>query len=101
MKGTHSFRRNAITKVVNNTGGIHSTKKMSGCSSFRATDGIRTRGLHLGKVALYQLSYYRIYLFSSAVSRCSHPMNSKTKMHRFVRADSMISDILHFVKFML
>lgn len=30
----------------------------------RAIDGIRTRGLHLGKVALYQLSYYRI---SSAV----------------------------------
>ena len=26
----------------------------------RAIDGIRTRGLHLGKVALYQLSYYRI-----------------------------------------
>ena len=26
----------------------------------RATDGIRTRGLHLGKVALYQLSYYRV-----------------------------------------
>ena len=30
----------------------------------KAIDGIRTRGLHLGKVALYQLSYYRI---SSAV----------------------------------
>ena len=27
---------------------------------FRAPYGIRTRGLHLGKVALYQLSYYRI-----------------------------------------
>ena len=26
----------------------------------RAIDGTRTRGLHLGKVALYQLSYYRI-----------------------------------------
>ena len=26
----------------------------------KAIDGIRTRGLHLGKVALYQLSYYRI-----------------------------------------
>ena len=25
-----------------------------------AVDGIRTRDIHLGKVALYQLSYYRI-----------------------------------------
>ncbi len=28
--------------------------------SFRAKNGIRTRDLHLGKVALYQLSYFRI-----------------------------------------
>ena len=27
-----------------------------------AVDGARTRDLHLGKVALYQLSYYRIFL---------------------------------------
>ena len=27
----------------------------------RAIDGTRTRGFHLGKVALYQLSHYRIY----------------------------------------
>ena len=26
-----------------------------------AVDEIRTRDIHLGKVALYQLSYYRIY----------------------------------------
>ena len=26
-----------------------------------AVDGARTRDLHLGKVALYQLSYYRIH----------------------------------------
>jgi hypothetical protein len=26
----------------------------------RAKNGIRTRDLHLGKVALYQLSYFRI-----------------------------------------
>ena len=26
-----------------------------------AVDGTRTRDIHLGKVALYQLSYYRIY----------------------------------------
>ena len=34
----------------------------------RAIDGARTRGLHLGKVALYQLSYYRIYKRYSFVS---------------------------------
>ena len=27
---------------------------------YGAVDGIRTRDIHLGKVALYQLSYYRI-----------------------------------------
>ena len=35
------------------------TPEYTGVSG-RATDGIRTRGLHLGKVALYQLSYYRM-----------------------------------------
>ena len=34
----------------------------------KAIDGIRTRGLHLGKVALYQLSYYRI-LFTGFLPR--------------------------------
>ncbi len=37
-------------------------------SGFRATDEARTRGLHLGKVALYQLSYYRIYSFVTWLS---------------------------------
>ena len=27
-----------------------------------AVDEIRTRDIHLGKVALYQLSYYRLYV---------------------------------------
>ena len=35
------------------------------CSFGRATDEARTRGLHLGKVALYQLSYYRIYVLAA------------------------------------
>ncbi len=30
---------------------------------FRATDGARTRGLDLGKVARYQLRHCRMYLF--------------------------------------
>ena len=30
-------------------------------NSFGADDGARTRYLHLGKVALYQMSYIRIY----------------------------------------
>ena len=34
--------------------------EIKNCHKKRATDGIRTRGLHLGKVALYQLSYYRM-----------------------------------------
>ncbi len=29
----------------------------------RAIDGTRTRDFHLGKVALYQLSHYRVSLF--------------------------------------
>ncbi len=31
---------------------------------FRAEDEARTRDLNLGKVALYQLSYFRIYRLS-------------------------------------
>ena len=34
----------------------------------RAIDGARTRGLHLGKVALYQLSYYRVYVAIATVT---------------------------------
>ena len=36
--------------------------------SRRATDGTRTRDLHLGKVAYYQLYYYRIWLPDSQAS---------------------------------
>ncbi len=42
--------------VMSETGGAKGHKR----HKKRAIDGIRTRGLHLGKVALYQLSYYRI-----------------------------------------
>lgn len=38
----------------------HETQFRISCLSIRATDETRTRGLHLGKVALYQLSYYRM-----------------------------------------
>ena len=34
----------------------------------KATDGARTRGLHLGKVALYQLSYCRIVVCTTKVN---------------------------------
>ena len=34
----------------------------------RATDGSRTHNLNLGKVVLYQLSYYRIYSDWSGLS---------------------------------
>ena len=32
------------------------------CTLTRAIDATRTRDFHLGKVALYQLSHYRIYI---------------------------------------
>ena len=58
IKGTHSFRmaagkRHKKSRKPSDFKGLRGIKK-------KATDGIRTRGLHLGKVALYQLSYYRI-----------------------------------------
>jgi hypothetical protein len=34
-------------------------------SILRAKDGVRTRDLDLGKVALYQLSYFRVLLIRS------------------------------------
>lgn len=51
---------------VNNLRGFSGNKKNFSDvqRSSRATDGARTRGLHLGKVALYQLSYCRISLLS-------------------------------------
>jgi hypothetical protein len=45
----------------------------------RAKNGIRTRDLHLGKVALYQLSYFRIlqplFCFSIADANVAHNLN--------------------------
>ena len=38
----------------------YGTKRSKACSEFGASDGARTRYLHLGKVALYQMSYTRI-----------------------------------------
>ncbi len=35
---------------------------------FRAEDGIRTRDLLLGKEVLYQLSHFRIFVFSTGGS---------------------------------
>src|SRR6478672_10260016 len=47
----------------------------------RADDEARTRDLNLGKVALYQLSYVR--LFSGAVSRVpENEWNSSTRIRR-------------------
>ena len=41
----------------------------------RAENGTRTRDLNLGKVALYQLSYFRVYLPFNKVAR---PSDSRT-----------------------
>ena len=46
-----------------------SKKTPVGCLSFGADDGARTRYLHLGKVALYQMSYIRIFLGASGRNR--------------------------------
>ena len=52
-----------FSKVIDNAGEkrFFDTKnhKHEVCG-FRAIDGTRTRDFHLGKVALYQLSHYRI-----------------------------------------
>lgn len=45
------------------TNGKKQKKKPLLKAVFRATDGTRTRDLHLGKVAYYQLYYYRISYF--------------------------------------
>ena len=37
-----------------------------------AVDEARTRDLHLGKVALYQLSYYRIFIFGAGEETRTH-----------------------------
>lgn len=37
------------------------------CTLRRAIDGTRTRDLHLGKVAYYQLYYYRIFRMTPCV----------------------------------
>ena len=42
---------------------IRKPKKCTLPGAFGADDGARTRYLHLGKVALYQMSYIRIFIF--------------------------------------
>lgn len=49
---------------------VRSKKRTAYAVLIRATDGTRTRDLHLGKVAYYQLYYYRIsYFVFSCVPR--------------------------------
>ena len=59
---------------------------------FRATDGTRTRDLHLGKVAYYQLYYYRtssifyVFVFIRtifSISQLSHYVNIFFKFFEF------------------
>ncbi len=37
---------------------------------YGAKNGVRTRDLNLGKVALYQLSYFRVNIFSNNIRKC-------------------------------
>ena len=59
------------------------------CPHFRAIDGARTRGLHLGKVALYQLSYYRMGAFVNAMSNI-HDTSSFVKGILFQAAKAAV-----------
>ncbi len=52
----------------------------------RAIDGTRTRGFHLGKVALYQLSHYRIkkiFPYGQIIIYYKLPRMSTTKIKSF------------------
>ena len=59
----HEFRQNPALVTFSNKPKSTEVSQLQWSQIKRATDEARTRGLHLGKVALYQLSYYRIYYF--------------------------------------
>ena len=62
----HSFLTVIARMVILIKKGKKNPGTLSGVQ--RAIDGARTRGLHLGKVALYQLSYYRVYVAITTVT---------------------------------
>ena len=50
-----------------------------------AVDGTRTRDIHLGKVALYQLSYYRMLLTGNQGTLCGRrDSNSYALRHQIL-----------------
>lgn len=59
----HEFGQNPTLVTFSNKLKATEVFQLQWPQNKRATDEARTRGLHLGKVALYQLSYYRIYYF--------------------------------------
>lgn len=59
----HEFGQNPALVTFSNKPKATKVSQLQWPQTKRATDEARTRGLHLGKVALYQLSYYRIYYF--------------------------------------
>lgn len=59
----HEFGQNPALVTFSNKPKATEVFQLQWPQNKRATDEARTRGLHLGKVALYQLSYYRIYYF--------------------------------------
>lgn len=59
----HEFGQNPALVTFSNKSKSTEVSQLQWTQNKRATDEARTRGLHLGKVALYQLSYYRIYYF--------------------------------------
>ena len=52
----------------------------------RAGDGVQTRDLHLGKVALYQLSYSRLLLKE-------HPPKRRAKVIKILSLQNSINDL--------
>ena len=47
----------------------HCSEEQQGFFGSRAEDGTRTRDPNLGKVMLYQLSYFRMVCFSFAIAK--------------------------------
>ena len=57
---SRSSRSTSSTSSAPGHGRAQKNDNLSGCRHFGAENGARTRDLNLGKVALYQLSYFRV-----------------------------------------
>ena len=60
QKGRQRPLQSTYRSTSSAPGGHKKNDNLSGCRHFGAENGARTRDLNLGKVALYQLSYFRV-----------------------------------------